>query len=79
MTNFRWIDYLENSSCFVNDETISCGRVNYKNNEVADFTTKRKFKLLKRNLEEQKLEAQDILLEYWNNCVKEFLPRVTEK
>jgi hypothetical protein len=69
---FTWRDYEENSRCFVGSSNVSVAGINYKNCRVEDSTTGKRFKLISETLDEQKEEAEKILLEYWNNVIKEF-------
>jgi len=69
---FKWKDYEQYSRCFVGNSSVSVAGINYKNKTVEDSTTGKKFKLKSEALDEQKKEAEKILLEYWNNVIKEF-------
>lgn len=69
---FTWKDYEKNSRCFIGNSKISVAGIIYKNNVVEDSTTGKRFKLKSETLVEQKKEAEKILLEYWNDVIKEF-------
>jgi hypothetical protein len=69
---FTWKDYEENSRCFIGNSNVSVASINYKNCRVEDSTTGKRFKLKSETLDEQKKEAEKILLDYWNEVIKEF-------
>jgi len=69
---FTWKDYEKNSSCFIGNNKVSVAGIIYKNNVVEDYTTGKRFKLKSETLDEQKKEAEKILLEYWNDVIEVF-------
>lgn len=52
---FKWVDYEENSRCFVGNSKVSVAGINYKNCRVEDSTTGKRFILKSETLDEQLL------------------------
>jgi len=68
---FKWKDYGENSNCFIDGIEISVASIKHKGMELKETLTGNKSKLKSELLEDAKIEAEKILIKYWQKVNKE--------
>lgn len=62
---FRWKDYEENTCLFVEGINTNVAILRYKDFQLTDVATGRKFNMKSSCIEEAKVDAENFLKEYW--------------
>lgn len=75
---FKWIDYEENSSLFIDGIGTSVAVLRHKDFRLIDCATGNTFKMKSSNIDEAKVDAENFLKEYWKKAQKE-VNKIVEK